>query len=186
VYLTALFGEFCKYVDGKLKWSETKPKEWTELIWKFFDEQKAKEATPFIREEGFMLIDHIWRYPANYSIDDIELAVEHEGLERNIDVLVKEEIRHLIDLKARNKIGIFYPRRAEEKDFLGKISESIKRQSESFRIDENYLIILGYPDRKSIEGVVKPVILIRGFFFDEFGEEIDEREQVVLQSETIG
>jgi hypothetical protein len=40
-------------------------------------------------------------------IYDIELAVEHEGQVKDVDTLLKKEIQHLIDIKAKNKVGIF-------------------------------------------------------------------------------
>ncbi|MEM2780723.1 MAG: hypothetical protein QW791_07670 [Candidatus Bathyarchaeia archaeon] len=124
------FDEFCKYLDGKLLWSETKDREWTETIFEFFSNKNKAEATPFVEIKDYMRVDYVWRYdPKKYSVNDIELAVEHEGVERDISTLLDQELQHLIDLKARNKIGIFYPNLGDEKSLIDGVGQRIKAQS---------------------------------------------------------
>jgi hypothetical protein len=176
--LEGLFDEFCEYLDGKLRWTETRRKEWTKIILKFFSEKNQAESTPYIEAKEHMRIDYIWRYDlSRYSINDIELAVEHEHERPKIDVLVNEEIQHLIDIKARNKIAIFYPASGDEKELIEKISERIRAQSMKHPY-EKYLIILGYPTTKE----KKRAILFRGFFFDENGEIKDKKERIIWQA----
>lgn len=180
VYLEKLFEEFCKYLDGKLRWGPTKGKKWTEAVLSFLSEQNKKEPIPCIEILEHMRVDYIWRYGPSMSIHDIELAVEHECETRKIDELVNEEIQHLVDLKARNKIGVFYPARGDEGELMKKITERIKAQTDYVKLpSEKYLIILGYATTK--DG--KRAILLKGFFLDSNGKITDERERVVLQAE---
>jgi len=183
IYLKSLFEDFCKYLDGKLRWTKSKHKEWTDTILKFFSEKNKAEVIPHVEEFNHMLVDYIWRYnPDRYSIFDIEIAVEHEGEEKDITTLLEKEIQHLIDLKARNKIGIFYPRMGDEKEFIEKIKNRIASQSDVFRInDEKYLIILGYATTK----MGKRAILFRGFILDQNGTLQEKIEQTILQKSSI-
>jgi hypothetical protein len=183
IYLKSLFEDFCKYLDGKLRWTESKDKEWTDSVLKFFSEKNKAEAIPYIEEFEHMRVDYIWRFnPDRYSIFDIELAVEHEGQEKNIDTLVGEEIQHLIDLKAKNKVGIFYPRMGDEKEFIEKIRNKIASQSGPFRIEyEKYLIMLGYTTTK----MGKRAMLFKGFIFDQMGTLQEQTEQTILQKLSI-
>lgn len=175
VWLDSLFEDFCQYLNGKLNWSKTKPSEWTDTIWKFFSEKNRTESIPYIEIREHMRVDYMWRYdPSRYSVYDIELAVEHEGEERKVDILVNEEIQHLTDLKARNRIGIFYPAQGDEKELIEKIQKRIKAQSMTSPL-EKYLIILGYTTRKA----GKRAILFRGFFFDEKGD-LEKRKQYII------
>lgn len=125
-FLETLFDEFCKYLDGKLLWSKTKDREWTETIFKFFSNKNKAKAIPFVETKDYMRVDYIWRYPKEYLKYNIELAVEHEGVERDIPTLLDHEIQYLIDLKARNKIGIFYPNQGDEKSLLDGVGQRIK------------------------------------------------------------
>ena len=183
IYLKSLFEDFCKYLDGKLRWTETKHKEWTDSILKFFSEKNKAEVIPYVEEFNHMMVDYIWRYnPERYSMFDIELAVEHEGQEKDITTLVEKEIQHLIDLKARNKVGIFYPRMGDEKEFIKKIKNRIASQSTAFKInDEKYLIILGYATTK----MGKRAILFKGFILDQNGTLQEQMEQTILQKPSI-
>lgn len=180
VFLGSLFDEFCDYLDGKLKWSKTKAKEWTDTVLKFFREKNKAESIPYVELKEYMRVDYIWRYdPARYSIHDIELAVEHEGEVRKVDNLVKEEVQHLIDLKARGKVGIFYPARGDEKELIEKTQQRIKAQDQKIILPyEKYLIILGYATTKK----GKRAILFKGFFLNGKGDIEEERERVILQA----
>jgi hypothetical protein len=183
LYLKSLFEDFCKYLDGKLRWTESKDKEWTDSVLKFFGEKNKVEAIPYVEEFEHMRVDYIWRFNLDrYSICDIELAVEHEGQEKSIDTLVEEEIQHLIDLKAKNKVGIFYPRMGDEKELIEKIRNKIASQSSPFRIEcEKYLIMLGYTTTK----MGKRAMLFKGFIFDQNGTLQEQTEQTILQKPSI-
>jgi len=180
VYLPSLFEEFCKYFDGKLKWSdrENKPQAWTEAIFSFFKEQKGKpDNAPFKEEKEFMRIDYIWRYDSpSYPTKDIELAIEHENKMERIDTLVNEEVQHLVDIKARNKIGIFYIPQGDEEEFIQKIQNRIKMQS-MYSSLEKYLIILAYSTTHRKE----KSILVKGFFFDEKGNLTEKKQKIISQ-----
>lgn len=178
ILLENLFDEFCEHLDGKLRWTETKRKEWTKIILKFFSEKNQAESTPFIETKEYMRIDYIWRYDlSRYPINDIELAVEHEHERPKIDVLVNEEIQHLVDIKARNKVAILYPASGDEEELIKKICDRIRAPSIKHRF-EKYLIILGYPTTKE----KKRAILFKGFFFDENGEIKSKKERIIWQA----
>jgi hypothetical protein len=179
ILLETLFGEFCQYLDGKLYWTKSKSKEWTDIALSFFREKNKTETIPYVEEQEHMKIDYIWRYdPKRYSINDIELAVEHEGEENDVATLVNKEIQHLVDLKARNKIAIFYPRMGDEKDLIEEIQRKIKSQSDIMKISqEKYLIILGYSTTKK----AKRAILFKGFIFNQNGDLEKQMEQAIFQ-----
>lgn len=179
IFLEGFFKDFCSYLEGKLSWTETKDKEWTKCVLNFFKEKNKAETIPFIERTNHMDVDYIWRYsPNNYSFSDIELAVEHEGQEKDINVLLTEEIQHLIDLKANHKVGIFYISLGDEKEFIEKIKRMIAYQLPTNQTtNERYLIILGYTVRKA----GKKSILFKGFFFDGKGEIEKHIEQTILQ-----
>lgn len=175
--LEKLFEEFCNYLNGKLRWKD-KSKVWTETVFGFFTEYNRKQHIPYVEAREHMRVDYIWRldYP-KYSKNDIVLAVEHENEVNVIDELLKEEIRHLIDIKAYNKVGIFYIHHGDEKEFLEKISESIKA-STPFNW-EKYLIILGYSTWRKR----KLAIRFKAVFFNEKGEITGTKEKVIFQRE---
>ena len=172
-----LFNEFCKYLDGKLRWSD-KSSVWTHTVFGFFTEYNRKQHVPYVEVKEHMRIDYIWRLdPSKYSRNDIVLAVEHENEVNNIEKLLSEEIRHLIDIKAFNKVGIFYINQGDEKDFINKISKAIKCSTPYTW--ENYLIILGYRTRKK----KKLAILFKALFLNEKGELVTQEERVIFQRE---
>ena len=176
VFLELLFDDFGLYFNGKLRWSRTKRSKWTDMIWEFFSERNQAESIPYIEIKEHMRVDYIWRYDTSrYSTYNIALAVEHEAEERRVEVLVNEEVQHLIDLKAEKKIGIFYPARGDEKELIEKIQ---KRIAQSMTVtSEEYLIILGYATTKG----GKRVILLRGFFLNKNGELEKTKEHIISQ-----
>jgi len=50
----------------------------------------------------------------------IQIALEHEISKRRTEDFLKEEIQRLIDIKARYKIGIFYPMIRQNIEMLKK------------------------------------------------------------------
>jgi len=76
-----------------------------------------------------MLIDAIWRYPTpQYTDEEIQVALEHEISKRRVSDFLKEEIQRLIDIKAKYKIGIFYPSsEVDEKELKEGIEKKIKK-----------------------------------------------------------
>ncbi|RKX65626.1 MAG: hypothetical protein DRP41_02945 [Thermodesulfobacteriota bacterium] len=76
-----------------------------------------------------MLIDAIWRYPTpQYTDEGIQVALEHEISKRRVSDFLKEEIQRLIDIKAKYKIGIFYPSsEVDEKELKEGIEKKIKK-----------------------------------------------------------
>jgi len=179
MFISLLFKAYCDYLDGKLKWSDTKAKEWTETIFQFFSTENAKQVPlPYIEIREHMNIDYIWRYDSTrYSTNDIELAVEHEGIETRVEVLVEEEIQHLVDLRARNKLAILYPSSGDEATLLERIRKKIQFVSEQYRLAENYFILLGYATTKN----GKRAILWKALSLDKSGNTVEQRERVVMQ-----
>jgi hypothetical protein len=180
VSLEALFTEFCHYLNGTLYWTETKDSEWTKAIWRFFSERNSAEPVPYEEAKNYMTIDYTWRYkPEQFSIYDVVLAVEHEGIENEVNDLTKKEVQHLIDIKARNKIGIFYPRLGDERELLREIERRIQAQSPDLKLMlEKYLIILGYATTKQRVRA----ILFKGFIFNGNGILEKQMEDVVFQA----
>ncbi|RLE78752.1 MAG: hypothetical protein DRJ52_09875 [Thermoprotei archaeon] len=177
VVLEEVFEKFCDYLDGRIKWGDSS-RFWTETVFGFFSELNRKQAVPYVEERDYMRVDYIWRSdPEKHLTEDIVLAVEHENQVSDIDTLIKEEIRHLVDIKAFNKIGIFYISEGDEKEFIERISQTIKRVTMRNSL-EKYLIILGYTPKKG-----RGTILFRGFFLNYEGERIGERERVILQAQ---
>jgi len=130
-----------------------------------------------------MGIDYVWRYnPKRFSVYDIVLAVEHEGQEKEVAILVNKEVQHLVDITAWNKIGIFYPRQGDEKGFIEKVERRIKAQSNDLKLSlEKYLIILGYATTK----LGQRAILFKGFIFNGKGDLEKRMESVIFQKLAI-
>jgi len=51
LFLDSILDDFCRYLDGKLRWSKTKDSEWTQTVWKFFSEKNSTETIPY--EEAY-------------------------------------------------------------------------------------------------------------------------------------
>lgn len=183
IILSSLFDEFCKSLDGKLRWAKPKGKDWTNTVFSFFSEFNKKESIPYLECKEYMTIDYVWRYDlTRYSVYDIELALEHEGEAYKVDEIIAKEIRHLIDIKARCKICIFYPSHGDEAKLIERISKEIKSQSDLVKLaDEKYLVILGYATTKA----GRRAILFRGFFFDSRGNLESKKEHVISQAKKV-
>ena len=173
--LETLFERFCRYMNGKRRWSD-KDADWTATVGEFL-ELEAKVQTPDLQYvEEHLRIDFIWRRPAESLVGQIELAVEHENVTRELRQLLDSELQHLLDIKAVNKIGIFYINRVDQNDFLDQVEQRIRRQWLRFDI-ERYLVVLGYTvsGRKQIELV--------GTIFDSKGSRLDRQlRRVVAQA----
>lgn len=143
--LPKIFEEFCDYLDGKLKWSEKKTG-FTNLIFDFFPKLKEENLT---EEREYMGIDYILRQKIpKYSTNEIELAVEHEISYRKPKNIIKSEVQHLVDIKAKYKIGIFYPSVGDVGEFKKEIFETLKSASYLSVPWEEYLFIFGFPTTK--------------------------------------
>jgi len=181
ILLPTLFNDFCTYMDGKLKWAKPKGKAWTDTIFSFFSAANQKEIIPYIELKEYMYVDYIWRYdPKRYgNLSDIEMALEHEGGTYVVREILADEVSQLVDIKARYKIGIFYPSPGDEAALLDGIAKMIGSQSDSVRQkQEEYLIILGYTTTK--EG--RRVIQFKGFIFDNKGQVTDKLERMISQA----
>jgi hypothetical protein len=159
------FNNFCDYLEGKIKWSgknKTKIEEITALVFKFFDEEFSQKEG-LIKTAPYMLIDAVWRYPRpKYSDECIQIALEHEISKRRTEDFLKEEIQRLVDIKARYKIGIFYPAsEVDEKTLISGIESKLKNSKYLSIPGEEYLFIFGRPTRQAGENV----ILFRAFHY---------------------
>jgi len=179
IFLDDLFNEFCNHFDGKLKWEKPKGKTWTDSIFHFFSELNKEPTKQYLEAREYMSLDYVWRYgPPRYSMCDIELALEHEGETYKTEEIIADEIRHLVDVKARHKVAIFYPSAGDEVILLEKIAKTIEDQSDIVRLEqEKYLIILGYATTKES----KRAIMFKGFLFDSRGRITQKLERVVPQ-----
>lgn len=159
--LKLFYNEFCEYLDGKIKWSKKKS-EITKLVFNFFKERNQKENIPFIEKKEYMTIDYIWRYKMpEYSHDTIALALEHEVSVRKINDFLDDEVQHLIDIKAENKIGIFYPTAGDEKALKDGIKDRLKKTRQLSSKIEKYLFIFGIPTTQ----MGKIIMLFKGIIF---------------------
>ncbi len=148
IYLSPLpkiFTEFCDYLDGKIKWSGKKTN-LTELIFQFFSHLITKEQSPFIEEKEYMNLDHIIRHKMpDYSDNMIELALEHEVTQRKPLDVISSEVQHLVDIKAKYKVGIFYPSAGDEDELKNEIQKKIEQAGYLSVPWEEYLFIFGFP-----------------------------------------
>lgn len=163
--LETIFKEFCDYLDGKIKWSgedKTKKEDITVSVFSFFDE-KLSQKESLVKTSPYMLIDAVWRYPQpQYTDEEIQIAFEHEISKRKISDFLKEEIQRLIDIKAKYKIGIFYPSsEVDEKTLREGIEEKLKKSKYLAIPWEEYLFIFGRPTIQA----GKTVILFKGFYY---------------------
>jgi len=136
IFLINLFSEFCKnfeqkFKERKLKWENVKGEVWTKTIFEVFSKIKPNGLVAPVGE--YMRIDYIWRYdyPTKYQVHGIELAVEHESQENKIEELIDNEVQHLIDVRAKNKIAIFYPSLGDEERLIAEISKRIKSHQDT-------------------------------------------------------
>ena len=177
LFLDQIFERFCDYIEGRLRWNDSDD-QWTESVFGFFSKENAAQVVPYVEIIEHMLVDYIWRYdPQKYPMNDIELAVESENQENRVDELIGHEIQHLADIKAHYKIAILYPTLGDEAELLDKISKTIKNVSERYRIEEEYLAILGY----STTTAGKRAILWKGIFFDKNGNLKVRKEKRTMQ-----
>jgi hypothetical protein len=171
VFLSGLFTDFCEYFDGKLSWSMSRT-EWTEAVLDYFKNQAQKEEARV--EPEYMLVDQIWRG----ENQEILLAMEHEH-ETEVNDLLDKEISHLIDLRAKVKVGIFYPHLGDEKILMDNVSARILHRAIYVPIpNEEYLIILGFPTKKQ----KRAAILFKAYFLNHRGERANYREQIIMQA----
>ena len=95
-----------------------------------------------------MRVDYLWR---NNNTGDILLAVEHENAVSKIQRLLSEEIQHLVDLKAIQKIAIVYPSLGDVERLLVGFGRKLQSRQYHLAIGilpaEEYLIIVGHTTR---------------------------------------
>jgi len=183
VSLPRVFDQFCSYFDGKMKWSAAKDSEWTKSILSFFSDDQTKRENLFTGVElvevyEYMGIDYVWRISSS-SGNFIELAVEHENT-GSVRPFLEQEVRHLVDLKADNKIAITYPHIGDEETLMRGVYDLVK--SDMRRRDEKYLVLLGFATKTGEPPT--PAILFKGHFIDVSGNETLVRQKVIKQAVT--
>lgn len=179
--MASLFDDFCSHFDGKLRWDSSSA-QWTEAIFSFFAELRLRQYSalsenPLTEQRDYMNIDYVWRYVSG-SYEKIELAVEHENSFYREDFF-NSEIRHLLDVKAENKIAITYPSSGEEQDLIAEIKERIG--SYAIKLSayfEQYLVMFGFAVTK--QG--KRAIRFKGYIFDRNGESVTTKDRTILQA----
>jgi hypothetical protein len=126
-------------------------------------------------ENGYMSVDQVWRGKPY----ELVLALEHENVGREANEVLSKEVAHLIDLRARLKVGIFYPNTGDERTLMNGISLRISNAAGGVQIPgEQYMFILGFTTRKQGQ----PAIRFNAYILDERGIETVHREQVILQA----
>lgn len=190
IYLTSLFKELCGYLNEKIKWSgkgKTSKKTITELVFKFFD-QEISQKEGLIKTSLWMLIDAIWRYPKpKYTEECIQIALEHEISKRKISDFLETEIPRLIDVKAKYKIGIFYPSSdIDEKDLREVIKKKLQDSNILASPKEEFLFIFGRPNRQA----GGKVILFKAFHYsydysDYRNVEVEILNQIIINQKRI-
>jgi len=191
--LEKIFKEFCNYVDGKLNWTATKDKEWSDTIFNFFQELTKKQSGSLytgerLEEEGedggtYMTVDYVVR---GYRLDgerkkmaQIVLAVEHENT-GDVSSFLKKEIRHLIDLKSATKIAITYPSQGDRTELITRVQQLIQDSwyyGTMKMLAERYLVILGFATTKERKRAVQ----WQGYIFDNEGKQAKLLERVTFQ-----
>jgi len=147
--------------------------DWTQLVLRFFEQEAAKENC--LIESNYMLVDQVWRGKSR----EIVLALEHENTERIVNRLLEKEVAHLIDLRSRMKVGIFYPSAGDEATLMKEIHLRISNAAASVQIPgEQYMFILGFTTRK--EG--QQAIQFKATILDQLGAVKVHREHVILRS----
>lgn len=176
IVLSSLFDEFCKHFNGRLTWKTrvTNKSEWTEEIWQFFSELNKKDSRSFKEEREHMLVDYLWRDLTEYY-QKIVLAVEHEN-DFQLDDFLETEVQHLLDIKADNKVTITYPQLGDENRLLKDIGSRINQYAT--KINENWLLILGFPTRKNKKLAIRFV----GYVLDQWGHVIQKKDKTIFQS----
>lgn len=159
--LKALFLDFCKHFDSRLKWKDRGS--WNKAILDFFS-AKA-EALGYFHTENYMAIDQVWWSEVN----DIELALQHEAHVRKVPLLFvrkdryPQEVRQLLDIKALRKILISYVSEADETSLIQNFVVWLK--SHRLRITspamEEYMIVIG----RSVPRAQKRALLFRAYIF---------------------
>jgi hypothetical protein len=172
VDLPSIFIGFCEHFEGRLVWAE-RGKIWTDAIISFFREEAGRHKCRC--EQEYMTLDMVWW--SEYS--DIMLALEHEIQERAPPALLEKEIRHLIDIKAQRKVGIFYPSEADEKSL---IENAIIAWLEGHRLKvadfaEQYMFVMGRPTTK----FGRRAILFRRYLFDGYGNQVSSPQEFTLK-----
>jgi hypothetical protein len=123
--------------------------EWTQLILDFFKEQAVKHGATF--ETEYMDVDMIWRGEHM----EIAFALEHEHGTYVREVLEKE-VNHLIDLRAKTKVGIFYPNTGDVKPLVESAEKWIAERTRAVRVvGEEYLFILGFNTSRDRRRVIQ-------------------------------
>ena len=179
--LSNVFIDFTTWLDRKLKWSGI-PKvksAWTKTIFSYFSDLLNRQGVKedLLEKYNYLNIDYVWIYEKKVYPQGhyIELALEHEN-QRNIKNFLTQEVQHLIDIKADNKIAITYPYIGQEKRLVADICNRIRwciRKTQS----EEYLIILGYPTK--IEK--KPAINFKGYIINDKGNELKRIDSTIHQ-----
>jgi len=188
--LTSLFKEFCEHLNEKIKWAgkdKTSKKSITKLVFKFFN-QKISQKEGLIKNSPWMLIDAIWRYPKpKYTDECIQIALEHEISKRKISDFLETEIPRLIDVKAKYKIGIFYPSSDIDEKELREVIKKKLQNSNFLAIPwEEYLFIFGRPNRQAGENV----ILFKAFHYyynssENRNVKVETLDQIIINQKRI-
>jgi hypothetical protein len=175
--LSVLFRDFCDHFDGKLLWKD-KGKYWTKQILDFFSSEGAKRG--FLAKREYMSLDLVWW--SQHS--DIVLAFEHELQQRSAGSIVESELRHLIDIKAVRKVGIFYVSEPDEKSLIdyGVVSWLKGHRLKVAYPAEQYMIIIGRPTTKLGERA----LLFREYRFNATGTPLGRpTDRTLRQSKSI-
>lgn len=173
--LEEIFNAFCSRLDGKLRWTPPKRK-FSKAVLNFFS-NLSDEKENINMETEYLRLDYVWR--SETEPNNLVLAVEHEN-ERNNEKFLAKEVKHLIDVKAYNKMAIYYPNLGDAKDLVNVIQNKI-RNSMKLTVPENYLIVFGYTTRKRRNGRSRRAIQFKAYYLNQDGEIIKEDERVVLQ-----
>lgn len=188
--LISLFKALCEYLNEKIKWAgkdKISKKSITEFVFKFFD-QEISQKEGLIKTSPWMLIDAIWRYPKpKYTDECIQIALEHEISKRKISDFLETEISRLIDVKAKYKIGIFYPSSdIDEKNLREVIKKKLQNSNCLANPWEEYLFIFGRPNRQA----GKNVILFKAFHYsydlsENRNVEVETLDQIIINQKKI-
>jgi len=165
-----MFSDFCNSFNQKIRWDMSEA-DWTEMILSYFGDKANSESAEPIND--YMSVDQVWR--GRYQ--ELVFALEHEH-GTDVNELLTHEVAHLVDLRAKQKVGIFYPNLGDENALIEAIKTKLASVGLFLPLQEEYMFILGFSTRK--QG--RPAIKFKAYILDKVGKQIDLKEAEIFQA----
>lgn len=141
-----------KFKEAKLpKWDETVP--WTKLVLKGILNDMGEESG-FEPAEEYLNLDLMWPMLVERQVNTMAVAIEHEASDEDWEDVVYDEGDKLMDVKARLKVLVYYPKLEKFDKAVSAWSSEIKTQ-ELRLVEEKYLMIGICGDEENEQLVLK-------------------------------